>query len=93
MGAVDMKHAAALIEAVKVLLTAGIAWVVIMGWWPMTAEQQAATLSFAVAALGVIGVWATNTQTTSVNDPKDTDGARLMRSDGTAPLRSSQRND
>ena len=75
-----------LIELVKILVNALVTWVVVMGFWPMTEQQQVATLTLALAVVGVAGAIWQRSHVTPVSDPKDIDRTSLRRLDGTIPL-------
>lgn len=60
----------AIIELVKFVVNAGIAWAVVMGFWQMTEVQQAATLTFVLAIVSLIGALWQRSQVTPVADPK-----------------------
>lgn len=72
-------------DTLKTLLTAALAWVVIMRWWPLDPQQQAMTLTFGVALINAgISYWQ-NFATTPLQNPKDEKGEQLVRaSDGEA---------
>lgn len=47
----------AIIELIKILINAGLVWVVVMGIYPLTDVQQAATLAFVMAVVNVAGAF------------------------------------
>jgi hypothetical protein len=68
-----------IIEALKTLIQLLIAWVVLMGYWPMSPEQQLLTISLAIAGVNLAGTfWETN-ETTPLAAPKDESGEPLVR--------------
>lgn len=78
----------ALGDALKTLLSAALAWVVIMGFWPLTPEQQAMTMAFGVALINTgVSIWQ-NRVTTPLANPKDETGEQLVRAVDSQPTRS-----
>lgn len=78
-------------DTLKTLLTAALAWVVIMGWWPLNDVQQVSTLAFGTALINaVVGYWQ-NAQTTPLQDPKDEKGEKLVRAVDGEPTRSAKK--
>jgi uncharacterized protein (DUF2062 family) len=71
-----------LIEGVKTVISVGVAWGVLMGFWPMSAQQQALTITFFLAIVNVGGMlWQSRLVTPLVN-PKARDGEPLVRESG-----------
>lgn len=70
------------IEALKSLVQALLAWVVIMGYWPMTPEQQALTMTVGITLVNFLGSFWEMNQTTPLAEPKAADGEALVRSGG-----------
>lgn len=85
-----MKRPIINIEALKTVVQVGIAWLVLMGIWPMTPEQQALTMTFAIAIVNFGGSFWEMNQTTPLADPKE-DGVPLVRADTGGPTRSAER--
>lgn len=77
-----MSNSFEIAELVKTVLTAGIAWVVIMGYWPMDPTQQALTLTFGVSIINLGGAIWQRRQVTPLADPKAKDGEPLVRISG-----------
>lgn len=80
------------IELIKLFANALVVWLVVMGIWPMTEIQQAATLTLALAAVNMVGAHFQSRQTTPLADPKDEDGTPLVRADDGQPTRSAMVN-
>lgn len=77
-------------DSLKTILTAALAWLVIMGFWTATPEQQAATLTLGTAIINFgIGYWQ-SLQTTALADPKDETGEQLVRAIDRQPTRSAK---
>ena len=70
------------IEALKTVLTAFLAWVVVMGFWPMTGEQQAITLTFGISIINFGGAFWQSQSITTLSNPKSADGEELVRISG-----------
>lgn len=87
-----MNNPANLIEAIKTLLTAALTWVVVMGYWPMDATQQATTLTFGIAFINTVGAFLQSRQTTPLSNPKAADGEPLVRA-SSLPVSSSHHTD
>lgn len=79
-----MKNPVRIIESVKTLIQVAIAWVVLMGFWPMTAEQQALTITFGIAVVNLFGAFLETQQTTPLAEPKAADGEPLVRAGGSS---------
>ena len=79
------------IEALKTLVQVGIAWLVLMGFWPMDAEQQALTITFGITIVNFIGSLFEMNQTTPLAEPKAKDGEPLVRASGSMRSASDKR--
>lgn len=79
------------IELLKVAVNAFIIWLVVMGYWPMNEMQQAATITFFMALVSLVGGFFQNQQTTPLAQPEDTDGTPLVRSDTGGQTRSAEK--
>lgn len=77
-----MQHPIQWIESLKTLAQVAIAWTVIMGIWPMTPEQQALTITLAIAAINFFGGIIERAHTTPLANPKAADGEPLVRKSG-----------
>lgn len=75
------------IELYKTFATALIAWVVVMGYWPMDNMQQAVTLTMAIAGINLVGAYFQNRQTTPLKEPRDIDNVPLTRPDNSPALK------
>jgi hypothetical protein len=71
----------AIIEMIKFVINAGIAWAIVMGFWQMTEVQQAATLTFALAVVSLFGALWQRSQVTPIENPTDNEGVPLVRID------------
>lgn len=56
-----------------------IAWVTLMGFWPMTNEQQLLTVSLGIAIVNLLGSFWEIHQTTPLAAPETNDGVPLVR--------------
>lgn len=70
------------IELLKTFLSLLVAWVVLMGFYQMTPEQQALTISVVIAGVNLGGAWWQDQLTTSLSNPKAADGEPLVRASG-----------
>lgn len=77
-----MKNPVQVIEALKTLVQVTIAWLVLMQVWPMTAEQQALTMTFGIALVNFGASFWEMAQTTPLAEPKAADGETLVRAGG-----------
>jgi hypothetical protein len=74
-----MRNPVQIIESVKTVVQIAIAWLVLMGFWPMSNEQQLLTVSFGIAIVNLLGtLWETQ-QTTPLAAPQAPDGTPLVR--------------
>lgn len=74
-----MNNSNGLIELLKTFATAFVIWLVVMGYWPMTPEQQAVTLGLLIAGINVFGFLWQSSKVTSLGNPKAADGEPLVR--------------
>lgn len=79
-----MKNPVRIIESVKTLIQVAIAWVVLMGFWQMTPEQQALTITLGIAIVNLFGAVLETQQTTPLAEPKAADGEALVRAGGSS---------
>jgi type IV secretory pathway TrbF-like protein len=85
-----MQRPIEVIELIKILVNAAVVWVVVMGFWPMDAMQQAATLTFFLAVVNVAGALWQKNQVTPLVDPKDKTGEPLVRAVDGQPSRAAR---
>lgn len=67
----------AISETLKTIATSLVIWLVVMGYWPMTPEQQAVTLTLVVAIVNAVGGYLERRYSTPLSDPRDNEGRRL----------------
>jgi hypothetical protein len=60
----------AIIEMCKFVARALLLWLVVMGFWPMTEIQQAATLTLAIGTIDLVGTYFQRKLVTPVSDPR-----------------------
>lgn len=68
-----------IIEAVKTFINLFVVWLVVMGYWPMSDMQQAATISMAMAGVNLGGAFLQRRLSTPVNQPRDREDYPLVR--------------
>lgn len=74
-----MKEPLRNIELLKVFANAVVVWAVVMDFWPLDSTQQAVTLTVVMSGINLLGAWWQGRETTSLAEPKDTDGVELTR--------------
>lgn len=74
-----MKEPIRNIELIKIFANSLVVWLVIMGFFPLDSTQQAVTLTLVMSGINVVGALWQGRETTSLAEPKDTDGVELTR--------------
>lgn len=82
--------AGSIVTLIEAIVFAGI----LMNWWELSDAQLSAILQIVVAAVAVLspivaGIW-TARKSTPLTNPKDVDGTRLLREDGSTPLKAAK---